>query len=162
MKMNRQNESGFTLVQLLVTLAVVAVVSSFAILGVTRARASMRLANSSRQFAAYVERARADAVRRHGVADVQMLTNSTYRVTMDFDGTGSLSTQTFSLEDNVEFITSLQTITFDWRGRIPEEISVGFANETGTANVNITGSTRKSFTMLLFRMPHTTRTLPET
>lgn len=88
-------------------------------LGITRARETLRLSNSSRQFAAYVERTRADAVRRHDQASVQMLTPSTYSVTMDFEGGGSPSTQTFSLEDNVTFITSLQTISFDWRGRIP-------------------------------------------
>lgn len=134
------NESGFTLLQLVVTLAVISVVSTFAAMGITRARASMRLANSTRQFGAYVERARADAVRRHGSTTVQMLTTSSYRVTMDFGAGGTITTQTFPLETNVTFITTLQTITFDWRGRIPNEISVGFSNESGTANVNITGS----------------------
>ena len=109
-------------------------------MGITRARASMRLSNSTRQFAAYVERARADAVRRHGQASVEMLTNSTYRVTMDFNAGGAVTSQTFSLEKNVTFITELKTITFDWRGRVPAEMSVGFGNEAGTANVNITGS----------------------
>jgi hypothetical protein len=69
-----------------------------------------------------------------------MITNSTYSVTMDFNAAGSVTTQTFPLESNVTFITSLQTITFDWRGRIVDEMSVGFGNESGTANVNITGS----------------------
>ena len=128
-----RRQSGFTLMQLVITLAVISVVSSLAVLGITRARGSLRLSNSSRQFAAYVERARADAVRRHDQASVQMLTPSTYSVTMDFEGGGSASTRTFSLEDNVSFITSLQTISFNWRGRIPSEISVGFGNETGTA-----------------------------
>jgi len=134
------DQSGFTLLQLLITLVIVSVVSSLAIMGITRVRAAMRLSNSTRQFAAYVEQARADAIRRHGQATVQMLTTSTYSVTMDFGGGGTVTTQTFSLESGVSFITTLQTITFDWRGRIPNEISVGFGNESGTANVNITGS----------------------
>ncbi|HEY0766304.1 MAG TPA: prepilin-type N-terminal cleavage/methylation domain-containing protein [Pyrinomonadaceae bacterium] len=91
--MKRQlKESGFTLLQLLVTLAIISVVSTFAVMGITRARASMRLSNSTRQFGAYVERARADAVRRHGQTTVQMLTNSTYSVTMDFGDGGSATT----------------------------------------------------------------------
>ena len=114
-----KRQSGFTLMQLVITVAVISVVSSLAVLGITRARGALRLSNSSRQFAAYVERTRADAVRRHDQASVQMLTPSTYSVTMDFEGGGSPSTQTSSLEDNVTFITSLQTISFDWRGRIP-------------------------------------------
>ena len=137
---NRSNQPGFTLPQLLITLAVVSVVVAVAVMGVTRARASLRLSNATRQFAAYIERARADAVRRHAQASVQMVTTSTYSVTMDFGSDGTVVTQTFPLESNVTFITELKTITFDWRGRIPAEISVGFGNESGTANVNITGS----------------------
>ena len=137
---NRSNQFGFSLPQLLITLAVVSVVVAIAVMGVTRARASMRLSNSTRQFAAYIERARADAVRRHAEASVQMVTTGTYSVTMDFGSDGVVTTQTFALENNVTFITELKTITFDWRGRIPEEVSVGFSNEVGTANVNITGS----------------------
>jgi type II secretory pathway pseudopilin PulG len=136
----RSNQLGFSLIQLLITLAVAAIVSTFAAMGITRARASMRLSNSTRQFAAYVERARADAVRRHGQASVQLLTTSSYSATMDFGAGGVVTTQTFPLETNVTFITELKTISFDWRGRIATEISVGFSNEAGTANVNITGS----------------------
>ena len=84
--------------------------------------------------------ARADAVRRHGQSSVQLVTTGTYSVTMDFGADGVVTTQTFPLENNVTFITELKTITFDWRGRVPEEVSVGFGNEAGTANVNITGS----------------------
>ena len=134
------NESGFTLLQVMVTLVIVAVLSTIGFMSIVKARGSMRLSNSTRQFAAYVERARADAVRRHGTATVQMLTTTTYGVTMDFGIAGTTSTQTFRLESDVTFITTLQTITFDWRGRVPGEISVGFGNEVGTANVNITGS----------------------
>jgi hypothetical protein len=88
-----------------------------------------------------------------------MLTTSTYSVTMDFGGGGNVTTQTFPLETNVTFITSLQTITFDWRGRIPSEISVGFSNESGTANVNITGSGDVTIDSEIFHdtsVPHVT------
>ena len=136
----RASQRGFSLPQLLITLAVISVVAAIAVMGVTRARGSMRLSNATRQFASYVERARADAVRRHGQSSVQMVTPGTYSVTMDFGADGVVTTQTFPLENNVTFITELKTITFDWRGRVPEEISVGFSNEAGTANVNITGS----------------------
>jgi prepilin-type N-terminal cleavage/methylation domain-containing protein len=136
----RRAQSGFTLVQLLITIAIASILSTFAFLGITSARSAIRLSNSTRQFGSYVERARADAIRRHGVATVQLLTDSSYSVTMDFGGDGSVTTQTFQLQNGVSFITTLETITFDWRGRLPSEISVGFGNESGTANVNITGS----------------------
>lgn len=136
----RASQLGFSLPQLLIAVAIISVVSAIAVMGVTRARSSMRLSNATRQFASYVERARADAVRRHGQSSVQMLTTDTYSVTMDFGADGVVTTQTFVLENNVSFITELNTITFDWRGRVASEISVGFSNESGTANVNITGS----------------------
>lgn len=133
-------ERGFTVLQLLVVLAIVSVVTSFAIVGIASARASMRLQNDVSQFAAYVERVRGDALRRHATASLQLLDTKTYSVTMDFAASGTVTTQTFSLASDVTFITSLQTITFDWRGRSASEVSVGLSNGTTTGNVNITGS----------------------
>src|SRR6266576_885046 len=57
-------QRGFSVPELIVILAIVSVVSAFAIMGITKARAAIRLQNSVRQFASYVERARADALRR--------------------------------------------------------------------------------------------------
>src|SRR6266446_5416389 len=90
---------GYTVIQLLITVAIMAIVSAVAFLGVTTARASIRLSNSAHQFASYVERARSDAVRRHGTATMQMLTTTTYSMTMDFNNSGTLSTQTYTLEN---------------------------------------------------------------
>jgi Tfp pilus assembly protein FimT len=135
-----RDQLGFTVLQLIIILAIVLVVSSFAVLGITKARAAVRLQNSVRQFASYVERARSDALRRHGIASVQLLTTTSYGVTMDFGDAGTTTTQTFTLENGVIFTAALQAIPFDWRGRTPNEVSVGFSNSTGTSNVNITGS----------------------
>src|SRR5947207_2349446 len=135
-----RDQKGFTLLQLITTLAIISVVSALAVFGITSARAAIRLQNSVRQFAAYVERARADALRRHNTASVQLVDTSNYSVTMDFEVSGTATTQTFSLESGVTFITTLRTISFDWRGRTPSEVSVGFSNGVTTGNVNITGS----------------------
>src|SRR5262245_50467377 len=107
MRRNKK-EFGFTLFQLVVTIAVISVVSTFATLGIKRARAAMRLSNSTRQFGSFVERARADAVRRHSSATVQMTSTSSYSVTMDFGGGGTATTQTYTLDNDVTFITTLQ------------------------------------------------------
>src|SRR6266550_1779200 len=135
-----RDQRGFTVMQLIIILAIVSVVSAFAIMGITKARAAIRLQNSVRQFAVYVERARADALRRHGMASVQLLTASSYSVTMDFADAGTTTTQNFSLEKGVIFTAAMQAIPFNWRGRTPNEVSVGFSNSSGTSNVNITGS----------------------
>ena len=137
------NARGFSTLQLVITIAVMMIVTGFAVVGITRARDHVRLINSARQFAAYVERARADSVRRHAgpanAATVSVLDNNTYAVIMDWDGFGAVSTRNFDLEQNVRF-TTIKTIAFDWRGRIPREESFGFENGTNSVNVHVTGS----------------------
>ena len=137
------SQLGSTAIQLLITIAVVAIVSTFAFMGITSARAHIRRSNSARLFASYVERARTDAVRRHGQSSIQQVDASTYSVTMDFSGSGTVTTQNFSTESGVT-INMPRTLTFDWRGRIPIETSVGFTNTVAgvvkSINVNITGS----------------------
>src|SRR6185503_4336930 len=138
-KRTRSNELGFTLVQMLIVVAVIVVLASFAFVGITTARSRIRLSNSARQFASYAELARASAVRRHAQTSIQQINTTTYSVTMDFNGTGEVTTQNFSTENGVN-INMPRTIIFDWRGRTPVETSIGFTNESGTANVGITGS----------------------
>src|SRR6185295_17065078 len=125
--------------QLLITVDVIAIVSAFAFMGITSARANIRLSNSVRQFAGYSERARADALKRHDTTSLQQVNATSYSITMDFNGSGTVSTQTFTTEDGVA-VNFPRTIVFDWRGRTPIETSVGFSNESGSSNVDITGS----------------------
>ena len=111
--------SGSTLLQVVITVAVISIISAFAILSFTSARASLRLQNSVRQLAGYLEKARLDAIRRHDNSSVVFTNANTYSVTMDFDGTGTISTRTFPFENGVTIIsTPLPNVTFNWRGRI--------------------------------------------
>jgi len=122
----RIDQQGFTLIQLLVIVALVSIVTTFGAIGVVNARANLRLASSARQFSAMAEKARGDSVRRHGMggamARMQLLSDTSYTVTMDFDGNGVIDgydTRTFDLESGVAFASGFvgTTITFDWRGR---------------------------------------------
>ena len=137
------NPHGFSTLQLVITIAVMMIVTGFAVVGITRARDHVRLVNSARQFAAYVERSRADSVRRHAApanaATVSVLDNNTYAITLDWDGFGAVSTRNFDLEQGVRF-TTIKTIAFDWRGRIPNEESFGFDNGRNQVNVHVTGA----------------------
>jgi len=109
---------GFTILQMVITIVIVGIVSTFALLGINSTRASLRLQNSVRQLAGYLEKARLDAVRRHANSSVVFTSTTTYDVTMDFDGSGTVSTRTLPFEGGVNIVsTPLPSVTFNWRGR---------------------------------------------
>jgi Tfp pilus assembly protein FimT len=135
-----KTQAGFSMMQLLITLGVVSIVSGLAFMGITSARQRIRLTNSSRMLASYVERARVDSVRRHPLnaaemAGVEVLNTTTYRVKMDFDGDGTVETRDITLDDGVVFATDPLALVFDWRGRLVDlpltEIKVTIAMQWG-------------------------------
>ena len=119
------NQQGFTLTQMLITIAIISVVTTFGVLGIRTARAEFRHQSAARLFAAYAEKARADAIRRHAPTGQESAIETfgpgttSYAVTMDW-GSGVLETRTFELEDGLTFDVAARRITFDWRGRISE------------------------------------------
>src|SRR5258705_13943193 len=121
-----ERQSGFTMLQMVITVAIIAIVSTFGILGIKKARAQMRVQNAARQFAVYVEKARADAIRRHAMlgneSSVESFGEDTNRfvVTMDFDGNGTVQSRTFMLDSGTVFSGNATKVSFDWRGRIPK------------------------------------------
>ncbi len=140
-KRRRMNQKGFSIMQLIVVIAVVSVISSLAYLGITSARQRIRLTNSSRLLASYVEKARVDSVRRHPMtsdlmAGVEVLNQTTYRVKMDFDGNGTVETKDVTLDPGVVFATDPIALAFDWRGRLVDlpltEIKVSIAMQWGS------------------------------
>src|SRR5262249_13847240 len=133
-KNTHSTRAGFSVVQLLITVAVIGIVMAMAFVGITKARAHIRRSNSAHQFAMYVERARADAVRRHATTTIQQVNTTTYTVNMDFSGSGTPTWQNFSTENGVT-ISMPRTVVFDWRGRTPTETNVQFTNElTGSSS----------------------------
>jgi len=109
MKPNRRTttqQRGFTITQMVVTLAIIAVVSTGGVLGIRTARAEFRLQNSARLFATYIEKARADAIRRHAATGQESSVetfgpgSTQYAITMDY-GSGVVETRTFDLERNL-------------------------------------------------------------
>ena len=55
-------DDGFSLLQVLIVLAVAGIVTAAATMSIQSARRSLRLTNSARQFAGYLERVRTDSV----------------------------------------------------------------------------------------------------
>jgi len=136
----KKTQRGFSMMQLLIVLAVVSIVSGFAVFGIASARQRIRLTNSSRLLASYVEKARVDSVRRHPsdpnlMAGVEVLNTTTYRVKMDFDGDGTVELRDITLDDGVVFATDPIALVFDWRGRLVDlpltEIKVSIAMQWG-------------------------------
>src|SRR6185436_7974147 len=135
-----KTQAGFSMMKLLITLAVVSIVSGFAIMGITSARQRIRLTNSSRLLASYAEKARVDSVRRHPLdpaqmAGIEVLDRTRYRVTMDFDGNGTIETKDVTLDEGVVFATDPIALVFDWRGRLVDldttDIKVSIALQWG-------------------------------
>ena len=135
-----KTQAGFSMIQILIVLAVVSVVSGLAFVGISSAKQRIRLTNSSRLLASYVEKARVDSVRRHplnpaDMAGIEVLDKTTYRVKMDFDGNGTVETKVITLDSGVEFATDPIALVFDWRGRLVDlpltEIKVSIAMQWG-------------------------------
>ena len=132
--------AGFSMLQLLIVLGVVSVVSALTFFGIASAKQRIRLTNSSRLLASYVEKARVDSVRRHPMsgaemAGIEVLDKTTYRVKMDFDGNGTVETRVITLDSGVEFATDPIALAFDWRGRLVDlpdtDIKVSIAMQWG-------------------------------
>jgi Tfp pilus assembly protein FimT len=114
----RRPEKGASIVELVIVLAIIGVISAFVLIQVRSSRSALRVQNSVRQLASYMEKARVDAVRRHGTSTVTFSNTRTYSVTMDFTGSGSATTRTFTFQDGVNLASSeLPNVTFNWRGR---------------------------------------------
>ena len=124
----RNDASGFSLLQLLITVAIIGVVTAYALIQLSNAQQAMRLSSSSREFMNYTEKARIDSIRRHAMTPAQMASISVtglrqYTITMDFNFDGAVETRVIDLPVNrgVKFVTGSTVlpikITYNWRGR---------------------------------------------
>ena len=136
-------QGGFTTVQMLITIAIVTIVSAFALFAIDSARASVRLTGSTRELAGYLEKARSNAIRRNATSELTILNQNSYSVTMDFDGDGTVETRTINLQSGVTFPAGHVGIIarFDWRGRVPGQIGFELNSDRGpSSTVQLSGS----------------------
>jgi len=146
---------GFSTIELVIVATILTIVTGFGVLGISRAKASIRLSGAAREYASYIEKARLFSIRSHADAageraNVAINANQTsYTVSMDLDGDGVLDTRTIPLPDGVRFDTE-ETIAFDWRGRTwntvgaltrsNAQVSITLTNDIDTVSVDVTGS----------------------
>ncbi|HEU5239541.1 MAG TPA: hypothetical protein VFU37_20590 [Pyrinomonadaceae bacterium] len=116
-----RSEKGFSILQMVITLTVASIVSTFAVISFVNSRQTLRLQNSVRLLAGNLEKARLDSIRRHANqfnSSVVFTSPTSYDVTMDFAGTGTPQTRTVNFENGVEvFSNGLPSVNFNWRGR---------------------------------------------
>src|ERR1051326_368234 len=140
------SQGGYSVLQLIVVVALISVISSVAVIGIVRSRQSVNLQSSARLFASYAEKARLDAIRRHDVSNIDIKGPNTYSLTMNFDGTG-VTVRTFTLENGVVFADSTNTAyTVDGSGNV----SSSNGEAVSWADFNWRG--RTSQCSMLFRM----------
>src|SRR5262249_29448309 len=102
-KHTKRNGRGFSTIEMLITATVLTIVTGLGLMGISRAKASIRLSGSAREYASYIEKARLYSIRRHADeaskrASVAINDNKTsYNVTMDLDGDGGMDTRTIDL-----------------------------------------------------------------
>src|SRR5947207_12297945 len=111
-----RDERGFTILQMLIALALMMVISAFAVIGLTRAKQNLKLQNSVRKLSSYLEKTRLDAIKRHGTSSLVFTDVSTYVVTMDW-GSG-VAPRTFQFDPGITIVSSsLPNVNFNCRGR---------------------------------------------
>ena len=152
---NTTRTAGFSAIELLITATLVTLVTGMGVMGVTRARAHVRLSGAAREYAAYIEKARMHSIRSHADDDSERAKvtinddRASYNVTMDLDGDGDLDTRTITLPDGVTF-NNVETIAFDWRGRTwntnggmttsNAQVSITLMYGANSVSIDVTGS----------------------
>jgi hypothetical protein len=125
-------------------------VTAFAVMQIGAAQRAMRVTNSARELAGWLEKTRIDSVRRHAMtsgemANVKIATSSSYIVTIDQNGDGTLDpprTITIPAVNNASFagITIPTTIYYNWRGRTVDSsgnlVNHSFSLRDGSGNIN--------------------------
>jgi Tfp pilus assembly protein FimT len=140
---------------MLIIVTIVTIISGFGVMGISQAKASIRLSGAAREYASYIEKARTFSIRSHADdaserASVIINNDQTsYNVTMDLDGDGDMDTKTINLPNDVSFVT-VETIAFDWRGRTwntvgtntesNAQVSITLKSSAGLVTVGVTGS----------------------
>ena len=148
----RRGERGFSLLQLLITMVVIVIVTSMALIGTRTARDNLSLTNAARELASYLERARMDAITRQGTTSLQITSNISYTIDIDADGSGSTETRVVTMPPGVTMsatnpatgaaVTLPTTITFDKRGRTTTQtkVTLSLAGSSQPSSVMMTGS----------------------
>ena len=157
-----ESDSGFSVLELLIVVAMISVTAGFVVMQVARARQVMARENAAQQLVVFLEKARVDSVRRRPetvaqMAQVTILNSNFYSVTTDSTGDGTLDPPqviTFPVDSNLRFQPPYpRTIYFNWRGRIVDAggnlanssyLKISSTTGYGTTQIDLTSSGQSS------------------
>jgi prepilin-type N-terminal cleavage/methylation domain-containing protein len=135
--------AGFSVVELLIVVMVVAIVSTIALLSFQKSSRSFNLSGATRNLSSYLEQARVESVRRHGGASVDINSTSSYTANINFNAAGTPTARTISLPAGTSLSYTLPpattsidpsatpiTITYDWRGRTTSTVLLTLTDAT--------------------------------
>jgi Tfp pilus assembly protein FimT len=152
---NTRRTGGFSAIELIITATVLTIVTGLGLMGITNARASIRLSGAAREYASYIEKARIHSIRTHADDAAERATidinddRASYDVIMDVDGDSVMDTRTITLPDGITFET-VESIAFDWRGRTwstvgaittpNAQVSIRLQSSNNAISIDVTGS----------------------
>ncbi len=173
-RLSRQR--GFSVIELLIVVAMVGTVVGYALLQIAQARQNLARTNAAREFSTYLEKARLDSLRRHPMTTAQMaqinIINSTfYSVTLDSDADGTMDAPrviTLPANSGLSFNGPFpRTIMFNWRGRTVDATSnvatpapVTISNSYGSSTINISSAGQTAFDTAITADPVSNSTAP--
>lgn len=157
---NSNNAHGFSVLELLIVIAMGSVIVGFALMQIFRVRQNMTRANAAQLFTSHLEKARLDSLRRHPATSAQMaqiqIVNATfYTLAVDTDGNSTLDAPvvvSLPAGSGLQFNTPFpRTIYFNWRGRSVDAAGnpatppfVTISNSYGTTRIDLTSSGQPS------------------
>lgn len=135
--------AGFSLPELLIVIAIIGIVSAYAFVSFQNSTRGFKLAGATRTLSTYLEKARVDSVRRHGGANININSATSYTVNIDFGGIGISTVRTVTLPEGTSLRYTLPpantiidpsttpiTITYDWRGRPSSTVLMTLTDST--------------------------------
>lgn len=163
--LSQRRIAGFSTIELLIMATIVSIVTAFGLMGITSARATVRLSGAAREYASYIEKARIHSIRSHADDEDERASVSinaartSYDVTMDVDGDGDMDTRTITLPSDIMFET-VESIAFDWRGRTLStvggvttpnaQVSIRLLSSDDSISIDVTGSGDVTIDSLVF------------
>ena len=143
-------QSGFSIVELLIVLTMVAILSTLAVMQFRSSKTDFERQNITHEFKVYLERARFDSVKRRAVTDneksrIILNSSSSFTAVLDFDGNGTIDSNNdgtpdasdtrqvnFTQRSSTQILVSNTlnypvTVRFDQRGHITSTDSTGNA-----------------------------------